>query len=48
MNTKLEDFIRDNKREFDTDRPSMGLWDKIEAELDKKEKQKKKKKKSSV
>lgn len=42
MSTKLEDFIRDNKREFDTDRPSAGLWDKIEAELDKQEKQKKK------
>jgi hypothetical protein len=44
MSTKLEDFIRANKREFDTDRPSPGLWDKIEAELDKKEKQKKKRK----
>ena len=44
MSTKLEDFIRNNKREFDTERPSMGLWDKIEAELDKKEKQKKKRK----
>lgn len=46
MSTKLEDFIRDNKREFDTDRPSGGLWDKIEAELDKQEKQKKKLKRS--
>jgi hypothetical protein len=44
MSTKLEDFIRANKREFDTDRPSPGLWDKIEAELEKKEKQKKKRK----
>ncbi|MBB6273716.1 hypothetical protein HDF26_004176 [Pedobacter cryoconitis] len=42
MSTKLEDFIRDNKREFDTDRPSAGLWNKIEAELDKKEQLKKK------
>ncbi|MBB6499489.1 hypothetical protein [Pedobacter cryoconitis] len=42
MSTKLEDFIRENKREFDTDRPSAGLWKKIEGELDKKDQQKKK------
>lgn len=40
MSTKIEDFIKENKREFDTDRPSAGLWDKIEAglELEKKNK----------
>ncbi|KIO77052.1 hypothetical protein TH53_11330 [Pedobacter lusitanus] len=42
MSTKLEDFIRENKRAFDTDRPSSGLWKKIEEELEKKEQQKKK------
>lgn len=34
MSTEIEDFIKENKREFDTDRPSAGLWDKIEKELD--------------
>lgn len=38
MSTKLEEFIKDNKKEFDTDRPSMALWSKIEQELDKKKK----------
>ncbi|CAM4186801.1 hypothetical protein SAMN06265348_106319 [Pedobacter westerhofensis] len=41
MNTEIEDFIKENKREFDTDRPSAGLWDKIEKELDKKKPRKK-------
>jgi len=41
MNTKIEDFIKENKKEFDTDRPSANLWDKIEQELDKKNKKKK-------
>lgn len=40
MSTKMEDFIKEHKKEFDTDRPSAGLWDKIEAglELEKKNK----------
>lgn len=38
MRTKLDEFIKENKREFDTDRPSAALWDKIEKELDKKKK----------
>lgn len=38
MSTKLEDFIKENKKEFDTDRPSVNLWSKIEQELDKKKK----------
>jgi hypothetical protein len=41
MNTKIEDFIKDNKKEFDTDGPSANLWGKIEQELDKKNKKKK-------
>ncbi|SEA95460.1 hypothetical protein [Pedobacter hartonius] len=41
MNTKIEDFIKENKKEFDTDRPSANLWDKIEQELVKKNKKKK-------
>jgi hypothetical protein len=36
MSINLEDFIKDNKKEFDKDRPSLALWDKIELELDKK------------
>jgi hypothetical protein len=36
MSTKIEDFIKEHKKEFDTDLPSGGLWDKIEMELDKK------------
>ena len=36
MNTPIEDFIKEHKKEFDTDRPSVNLWDKIEKELDKK------------
>jgi hypothetical protein len=38
MSSKLEQFIKDNKKEFDTDRPSLALWSKIELELDKKKK----------
>ena len=38
MSTKLEDFIKENKKEFDIDRPSVNLWSKIEQELDKKKK----------
>jgi hypothetical protein len=36
MSEKLEEFIRSNKKDFDLDTPSGALWDKIEAELDKK------------
>lgn len=38
MHSKLEEFIKENKKEFDTDRPSMALWARIEEELDKKKK----------
>jgi len=38
MSNQLEDFIKENKKQFDTDQPSMALWDKIELELDKKKK----------
>jgi len=40
MNTKIEDFIEENRKAFDTDAPSSKLWEKIEAELDKKRKKK--------
>ena len=36
MNTQIEDFIKEHKKEFDTDRPSGNLWDRIEKELDEK------------
>lgn len=36
MNTEIEDFIKEHKKEFDTDLPSGSLWEKIEQELDKK------------
>jgi hypothetical protein len=36
MNTPIEDFIKEHKKEFDTERPSGDLWDRIEKELDKK------------
>ena len=38
MSKQLDDFIKENKKEFDTDRPSGDLWSKIELELDKKKK----------
>jgi len=38
MSTKIEDFIRENKKEFDTEMPSSKLWDNIEKELNKKSK----------
>lgn len=34
---KLEDFIRDNKDDFDSKLPSVELWDKIESQLSEKE-----------
>jgi len=40
MNTQIEDFIKENKKEFDTDRPSANLWDRIEKELDEKKSKK--------
>jgi len=40
MSTKIEDFIKDNRKAFDTDAPSSKLWEKIEQELDKKNKKK--------
>lgn len=40
MSIKIEDFIRDHKREFDQERPAVNLWDKIEKELDGKHKKK--------
>lgn len=36
MNTPIEDFIKNNKKKFDTDLPSVDLWDRIEKELEKK------------
>ena len=36
MSIKLEDFIKENKKAFDTDMPSGMLWDRIDAELNKK------------
>lgn len=36
MDTEIEDFIKEHKKEFDTDHPTGGLWEKIEQELDKK------------
>jgi len=38
MSIKLEEFIKENKREFNRSRPSAALWSKIELELDKKKK----------
>lgn len=34
---KLEEFMRDNKDDFDSKLPSPELWDKIESRLDKKD-----------
>jgi hypothetical protein len=36
MSTKIEDFIKENKRSFDTELPSEGLWNKIDTSLNKK------------
>lgn len=36
MSRKLEEFIRENKRAFDTEDPSEELWSRIERGLDKK------------
>jgi len=40
MSRKIEDFIKENKKAFDTDAPSSKLWERIEMELDKKDKKK--------
>lgn len=36
MSRKLEEFIRENKKAFDTEHPSEELWSRIEKGLDKK------------
>lgn len=40
MGIKIDDFIKENRKEFETDRPSSKLWERIEEELDKKEQKK--------
>ncbi len=40
MGIKIDDFIKENRKEFETDRPSSKLWDRIEEQLDKKEQKK--------
>ena len=35
---KLEDFMRDNRDDFDSELPSPELWERIESKLEKKEK----------
>lgn len=44
MNTKIEDFIKENRKAFDTDRPAGLLWEKIAKELE----HKKRKKRSGI
>ncbi|MBK0384378.1 hypothetical protein I5M32_15530 [Pedobacter sp. SD-b] len=34
MSGKIENFIKNNKKAFDDQEPSAGLWDKIDAQLD--------------
>lgn len=36
MSTKLEDYIKEHKKSFDSDMPSTELWTKIDASLNKK------------
>ncbi|MGV3684076.1 MAG: hypothetical protein ACO1NS_00525 [Daejeonella sp.] len=36
MNDRLENFVRDNRKEFDQFDPPPALWDKIEKQLDEK------------
>ena len=36
MSTRIEDFIKENKKSFDTELPSKELWTKIDASLNKK------------
>jgi len=40
MNNKLEGFVKENKKAFEAKGPSDQLWNRIEAELDKKSKKK--------
>ncbi|MDQ7949141.1 MAG: hypothetical protein REI78_05360 [Pedobacter sp.] len=40
MKNKLEGFIKENKREFEVKGPSEQLWERISAELDKKQQKK--------
>jgi hypothetical protein len=40
MNSKLEGFVKENKKKFEEKGPSDALWGRIEAELDKKSKKK--------
>ena len=35
MQDKLEDFIKDNKEQFDTETPRAEVWNKIQKGLDK-------------
>jgi hypothetical protein len=37
MSKKLEIFIKDNRKSFDTEHPSTELWAKIDAQLDRKQ-----------
>ncbi|MXV13977.1 hypothetical protein [Hufsiella ginkgonis] len=41
MSEKFEKFIRSNRREFDECEPPVGLWERIEQQLDKKQQVKK-------
>jgi len=41
MKNKLEEFVRENKKQFEVKGPSEQLWERISAELDKKETPKK-------
>jgi hypothetical protein len=41
MNNKLEGFVKNNKKEFEVKGPSDQLWERIAAELDKKQQPKK-------
>lgn len=36
MSTKLEDYVKEHKKSFDTELPSKDLWTKIDASLNKK------------
>lgn len=40
MSNKLEGFVKDNKKEFEVKGPSDQLWERIAAELDKKQQKK--------
>lgn len=40
MGIKLEDFIKENKKAFDTDQPSSKLWDRLDQQLDEQQQKK--------